>query len=115
MQGVKNVLAHMAASHPAAGMQYADALHKLGVVFTFVWHAAAVRGVKDVLAYVAASHPAAGMQNADALHNLGSVAVSLPGAVRALQKDLGSDLQHIFSKTKNCPTKNVRAPPGTAM
>ena len=80
----------------------------------FLWHAAAVQGVKDVLAYVAANHPAAGLQNADALHNLGSVAVSMPGAVRALQKDLGSDLQHIFTKTKNCPTKNVR-PAGTAV
>lgn len=69
-----------------------------------------MQGVRDVLAYVAAHHPAEGMQNADALHNLGSVAVSLPGAVRALQKDLGSDLQRIFTKAENCPTKNVRAP-----
>ena len=75
-----------------------------------MWHAAAVQGVKDVLAFVAASHPAEGMQNADVSHNLGTVAISLTGAVRALQKDLGSDLTHIFTQTKNCPTKDVRVP-----
>ena len=75
---------------------------------------AAVQGVREVLAYVAANHPAEGMQNAVALHNLGTVAITLPGAVRALQKDLGSSVQHIFTWAKNCPTKDVRtlAAPG---